>query len=49
MTSLTTVTGNVKKSTFQLVMGYYQQAYVTVQSNMTTSTSITAANQLKFF
>ena len=49
MTSLTTVSGNVKKSTFQLVMGYYQHAYVTVQSNMTTSTSITAANQLKFF
>ena len=49
MTSLATVSGNIKKSTFQLVMGYYQHAYVTVQSNMTTSTSITAANQLKFF
>ena len=48
MTSLTTVSGNTKKSTFQLVMGYYMQAIVTVTSNMTASTSITGNNQLRF-
>ena len=48
MTGLTTVTGNVKKSTFQLVLGYYQEAYVRVTSTMSASTSITAANQLRF-
>jgi hypothetical protein len=48
VTGLTVVTGNVKKSKVQITLGYYQQAYVTVYSTMTTSSSITAANQLRF-
>ena len=48
VTGLTVVTGNIKKSKVQITLGYYQQAYVTVYSTMTTSSSITAANQLRF-
>jgi hypothetical protein len=48
VTALTVVTGNVKKSKVQITLGYYQQAYVTVYSTMTTSSTITAANQIRF-
>lgn len=48
MTPLTTVSGNIKKSTFQLVLGYYMEAIVTVTSTMTASTSITGQDQLRF-
>jgi len=48
MTGLTVVSGNVKKSTFQLTMGYYQHAIVRVSSNMTAVSSITGQDQLHF-
>jgi hypothetical protein len=49
MTGLTTVSGNVKKSSFQITMGYYQHAIVRVSSNMTAVSSITGQDQLHFF
>tara|TARA_B110000211_G_C13833652_1_gene444682 strand:- start:339 stop:725 length:387 start_codon:yes stop_codon:yes gene_type:complete len=48
ITALTTVTGNVKKSIVQATLGYYQHVFVNVYSTMTTSSSITAANQIRF-
>jgi len=48
VSSLTTVTGNHKKATFNLTFGYYQHATVRVTSNMTASTTITGPNQLRF-
>jgi len=44
----TVVSGNIKKYTFQLTFGYYQHSFTRVTSNMTASSSITAANQLRF-